>query len=224
MPGALDPVAGFGGLHGVAQQDGAGFWSHGAACSSQSRSGMQSPSRKARAVPARGVEGVVAADGDGGAGMTRHSSKPAARAAPTVPSRLPPSTRMVSRRQPAGRCSLSSAAFRSGQVALLVEGDDHDGQDVLDGIVHGFLGNLVGGPLGLGGHAQQDLDILFGQRAAGEDAADAEHHVVGGVVGHEADVEQGPAPLGEHGLAHGGRAFGGPLLRGLEDAGGDNSS
>jgi hypothetical protein len=170
---------------------------------------------------ARGAEGVVAADGDGGAGNDEAFVE-AGGAGGADGAVAAAAIHQDGFEAPArGQMQLVEGGLQVGQVALLVEGDDHHGQDVLDGIGHGFLGNLVGGPLGLRGHAQQDLDILFGQRAAGEDAADAEHHVVGGVVGHEADVEQGPAPLGEHGLAHGGGAFGGALLRGLEDAGGD---
>ena len=85
----------------------------------------------------------------------------------------------------------------------------------------GLDGELAGGPEGLGGDAEEDLDVLFGEGTAGEDATEAQHHVVGGFVGHEADAEEGAAPLVKHGLAHGGRTFGGGLGGEFEGAGGD---
>ena len=82
-----------------------------------------------------------------------------------------------------------------------------------------FAWQLVGGPLGLRGHAEKNLHIFFGQCAARKDAANAQHHVVGGVGGHEADVQQRLPPFGKHRFAHGGRGFQRALLRRLEGAG-----
>lgn len=70
------------------------------------------------------------------------------------------------------------------------------------GLFFGFF--VVDGPAALADDAHEDGGVGLGEDAAGEDAAEGGHHVVGFGRLHETDVEEVTLPHVEHALAEGG--------------------
>lgn len=80
---------------------------------------------------------------------------------------------------------------------------------------------MFGGPVALTGEAEHDFDVVFGPGAAGEDAAEAHHHVVEFVLIAEAGGEAGFGPGVEHAFAEGVAGGAGSFGLELEAAVGD---
>jgi len=141
MPRALDPVAAFRRRDGIAEQDGDRL--------EQPRGGVFQPVAVGHAVAveererraAGGAEGVVAADGNRSAGM--HEAFVEARLAGGLDGAVAAAAVDENGfKAPAfGQAQVVERVLEAGQVLGLVEGDDHDGQDVLR--VHGFFGNWL---------------------------------------------------------------------------------